>query len=163
MAIIGTIRNRMGTILVVFVGLALALFISEGLLSSGRSLFSNPNELAKINGESISVQDFEQRVQQLSDNYKAANKTDAVDARTTEQFREQVWSQLMNELIFGKEYDKVGITVSAQELFDMVQGRNVHPQIRQAFTDPKTGMFNPANVVRFLKNMDNVDAATRAQ
>lgn len=153
----------MGTILVVFVGLALALFISEGLLSSGRSLFSNPNELAKINGESISIQDFEQRVQQLSDNYKAANKTDAVDARATEQFREQVWGQLMNELIFGKEYEKLDITVSPQELFDMVQGRNVHPQIRQAFTDPKTGMFNPANVVRFLKNMDNVDAATRNQ
>ena len=36
----------------------------------------------------------------------------------------------------------------------MVQGKNIDPQIRQIFTDPKTGQFNPAAVIQFLKTKD---------
>ncbi|MEI6817260.1 MAG: peptidylprolyl isomerase, partial [Bacteroidota bacterium] len=35
-----------------------------------------------------------------------------------------------------------------------ITGKNPHPQIRQAFTDPKTGSFDPQTVVNFLKNLD---------
>ena len=46
----------------------------------------------------------------------------------------------------------------------MVQGNNIHPQIKQAFTDPKTGQFDKKNVLQFLKNMDNDPSGrTRAQ
>jgi peptidyl-prolyl cis-trans isomerase D len=54
-----------------------------------------------------------------------------------------------------EQYKKLGLTCSPDELFDMVQGKNIDPQIRQAFTDPKTGQFSPSSVIQFLKNKNN--------
>ncbi|MFN5794611.1 MAG: peptidylprolyl isomerase, partial [Bacteroidota bacterium] len=36
----------------------------------------------------------------------------------------------------------------------MVQGKNPHPSVKQAFTNPQTGVFDPNQVIQFLKNMD---------
>jgi peptidyl-prolyl cis-trans isomerase D len=36
----------------------------------------------------------------------------------------------------------------------MVQGKNIHPSIKQAFTDPKTGQFDRAKVIEYLRNLD---------
>lgn len=163
MAIIGTIRNRMGVVLVIFVGLALALFILEGLFSSSSSLFKSGNDVAKIGNHSITIQEFEQRVQQMADQYKAQAQMETLDNAMMEQIREQAWNQMLNEEIFGKEYESLGMSVSSAELFDMVQGKHIDPQIRRVFTDPKTGQFSPANVVQFLKNLDNVEEGTRNQ
>jgi peptidyl-prolyl cis-trans isomerase D len=90
----------------------------------------------------------------MVENYKINNQTDVVDAATQDQLREQAWTQLLNEQIYGREYEDLGLKVTSAELFDMIQGREVHPQIRQAFTNPETGQFNPSQVIQFLKNMD---------
>ncbi len=163
MAIIGKIRNRAG-LLIGFVGISLLAFILGDLLTSNRTLFGNNNEVAEIDGQSITFQEFEERVQTMISNYKANNKVDAVDQNTTEQLREQAWTELLNEIIYGKQEDKLGVKVSTEEIYDMVQGPDPHPQIKQAFTDPNTGQFNPASVLQFLKNMDQDETgATRAQ
>ena len=53
----------------------------------------------------------------------------------------------------------------SEELADMTYGDNPHPQVRQAFTNPKTGQFNKNDVINFLKNMENDDDSekTKAQ
>jgi peptidyl-prolyl cis-trans isomerase D len=163
MAVIGTIRNRMGVVLVIFVGLALVLFILEGLLSSTGSIFSSSSrDVAKIGGTGVSVQEYEARVEQIAEMYKQRNNTEAIDNNTMDQIREQAWTQMVNDMVFGKEYEALGIDVSSDELFDMVQGKNIHPQIRQTFVD-KNGQFNPANVIGFLKNLESADEKTRNQ
>lgn len=164
MAIIGKIRNRAG-LLIGFVGVSLLAFILGDLFSSNSStLFGNNNEVAVIDGETITFQEFEERVQTMISNYKANNRTDVVDQATTEQLREQAWTELQNEIIYGNQQKELGIKISAEEVFDMVQGPDPHPQIKQAFTDPNTGSFNPATVIQFLKTMDQDETgATRAQ
>jgi peptidyl-prolyl cis-trans isomerase D len=164
MAVIGTIRNRLGFVLVGFVGFALVVFVLEGLFSSNKSAFGGgANDVAKVAGESVSIQDFEQRIQQSENLYKQQNRVESIDAGTSDQIREQAWNQMLSEMILNKEYDKLGLTVSAEELFDMVQGKNVDPQVRQAFTDPKTGVFDPSRVMGFLKNLESADEAQRTQ
>lgn len=155
MAVIGSIRNRAG-LLIGIVGFSLVAFILGDLLTSNRSFLSNDgSELAIIAGTKVNIQDFEARVNVLEENYKLNQKTETIDQATLEQLREQAWSQLVNEEVMGKQYKKLGLSVSADELFDMVQGKNIHPQIRDAFKDPNTGVFSPANVINFLKNMDS--------
>ncbi len=164
MAVINKIRSRAG-LLIGIIGFSLFAFILGDLLHNNRNLFGgNDTSVAVIAGKKINVQDFEAQVQTMVTNYKLNNNAENVDQNTMDQLREQAYNQLVNDEVMGKQYSKIGLTVSPDELFDMVRGNNPHPQIKQAFTDPKTGVFNPANVMNFLKNMDNDKTGkTRAQ
>lgn len=155
MAMISKIRNRAG-LLIGIVGFSLVAFVLGDFLTSNRSFLSgNDTSVGVIAGKKTNVQDFEARVQKEIENYKLSNNTDNIDQNTTDQLRDQTWNQLISEEVMGTQYKKLGITVGPDEVFDMVKGKNPHPQVVKAFTDPKTGQFNPANVINFLKNMDN--------
>ncbi|MBK9638371.1 MAG: SurA N-terminal domain-containing protein [Bacteroidetes bacterium] len=154
MAVIEKIRGK-ANLLLVFVGFSLVAFILGDFFSSNSGMSSSDANIGEIDGKKINVMDFEEKVQVQLNNYKLQSNSENVDQNTTEQIREQTWNQLINEMVLTPQYEKLGITCSPKELLDMVQGKNPHPQVKQAFTDPKTGVFNPANVSNFLKNMDN--------
>lgn len=154
MAVIEKIRGKAG-LLIGIVGFSLAAFILGDFFSSNNAFRSSDSNVGEINGKSINVVDFEARVQTQVDNYKLQSNNESVDQNTMDQLREQTWNQLVNDMVMKPQYEKLGLTCSPKELLDMVQGKNPHPQIKQAFTDPKTGIFNPAQVTNFLKNMDN--------
>jgi len=163
MAVIGKIRQRAG-LLIGLVGFSLVAFILGDLLTSNRKFLGQDSSIAEISGKKFSAQDFEARVVQLEENYKINTGKQNVDQATLESLREQAWTNLVNEEVLGTQVNKAGIKVSPEELFDLVQGKDPHPQIKEAFKDPKTGEFNPANVIQFLKNMDNdATGKTRAQ
>ncbi len=164
MAVIGKIRSKAG-LLVGIVAFSLIAFILGDLLTSNSSfLRGDTTNVAVIDGNKIDVRDFEAMVNRNIENYKLSQNKESVDQATTDQLRDQAWGQLLNEQIVNKQIAKTGLTVSSDEVFDMVQGKNPHPQIKQAFTDPKTKEYNPANVIQFLKNMDNdATGKTRAQ
>lgn len=154
MAVIGKIRQRAG-LLIGIVGFSLVAFILGDLLTSNSSfLRGTDTTVGIIGGKKFKIQDFEAKVGEMEVNYKLNTNKDQIDQNTMDQLRDQAWGQLLNDELLGKQYEKTGLNVSAEEIFDMVQGKNVHPQIKDAFKDPKTGEFNPANVVQFLKNMD---------
>lgn len=155
MAVIEKIRSK-GGLLIGIVGFSLAAFILGDFFSTQSGLFTGSETNAgEIAGKKINILDFEGKVQTQVDNYKLQSNTENVDQNTMDQLREQTWAQLINDLVMKPQYDKIGLTCSPKELLDMVQGKNPHPQIKQAFTDPSTGTFNPASVANFLKNMDN--------
>ena len=68
--------------------------------------------------------------------------------------RDQAWNQTIYRLAFQKEWDKLGLAVSDDELVDMVQGDNINAGIKQAFTDKATGQFDKAKLIDYLKNLD---------
>ena len=57
----------------------------------------------------------------------------------------------------------LGIAVSADELFDQIQGENPHAYILQYFKDPETQKYDPELVRRYLKQLNEMDAASRTQ
>lgn len=164
MAVIGKIRQRAG-LLIGIVGFSLVAFILGDLLTSNRSFISsNDTSVAVIGGKKIDVMEFEALVQEYEQNYKLNTGTESIDQNTLESLREQAWNELLNKEIMLPQFKKAGVKVSSEELFDMIQGKNPHPQIKDAFKDPNTGEFSPANVINFLKNMDNdATGRTRAQ
>lgn len=155
MATLEKIRNRAGVLVAVVIGFALFAFILGDILGSGTSLFSNTQfEVAEIGGTSIPYQELQRKIDNLSEIYKMNTGEPSLTTEVYESIYEQAWQQLINEYVMQKEYDKLGILVGSDELFDMVQGRNIHPIVRQIFTDPSTGMFNQGALLNFLRNMN---------
>lgn len=160
MAIIGKIRNY-SWLLLVFVGIALLAFILGDFIRKGPK--SSSTEIGNVAGTTIDYRDFEQRVEKQLEQYKEQNQKGTVEQATTYQIRQQVWSQMVREVIMNEQMEELGITVCSDELFDLVQGKEPSQYIVQNFTNPKTGQFNPADVVNFLNNLDKQEPKVRQQ
>ena len=153
MAVIGKIREK-STLMLIIIGGALIAFVLGDLLTSGSSLFGGPQAVGEIGDVEISGVEFNNRVEQKVNEFQIQNNTTA-NEEVRASIREQVWNELMDDHILGSQFKELGVVVTPEELFDMVQGNDPHPQVKQAFTNPQTGAFNSADVIRFLKNMEN--------
>lgn len=155
MSILEKIRNRSGLAIVV-VGGALALFVISDALQSNSRIFggSQSTNVGEINGEAIGVKTFEAKVAQNTELMRQQMGPDAkMDQNTIDMVREQTWSQLVMEGIMTGEYEDLGIKITDEELMDMFTGENIHPQVRQSFTNPQTGIFDKSLVVSNLKQI----------
>jgi len=153
MSIITQIRNKAG-LMVAIIGLAILSFLLMDVFS-GNGIFSGPpsNTVGEIDGDEIGLMYFEGRTTEAVENYKVNSQQDKVDDQTLGMLRENVWNELIREKVLGTSYQQLGLAVSAEELFDMVQGSNINPSVRQAFSNPQTGEFDRAQVVQFLRNL----------
>jgi peptidyl-prolyl cis-trans isomerase D len=98
MATLEKIRNRAGVLVAVVIGLALFAFILGDILGSGPSLFTNTQfEIAEIAGKSISYENFQAKVDQLTEIYKLNTGETSVDAETHEGMQEQAWQLLLGK------------------------------------------------------------------
>lgn len=163
MAIIGRIRNRVG-LLIGIVGVSMVLFILGDIFSSNQGLFSGDSGvMGSVNGEKLDAMEYETRVQTMIKNYTDNNKGQAPDQNTQDMLRDQAWQQFVDEQTVKKEFQKLGIACSADELYELCTGPNANPQVKQAFTNPKTGQFDPNEVVKFLKDLPNREVAVQKQ
>lgn len=153
MATLERIRNRAGILVAAFIGLALLAFILNDLLGSGQKVFGGGNQrVAKIDGESVSIHDYQNQIAEFEDYAKLSSGRSSLDENTSMRLREQVWNQMVQNIVMDKKYQQIGIEVTPDEILDMVAGKNVHPSIRQMFTNPQTGVFEQAQVINFLQN-----------
>lgn len=162
MAILQTLREKAGPLVAGVIGVSLLLFVVSdffGNNTSQRRKADKYYELALIDGESVSYQDFELRVQDLVEIYKMSG-TNEVNEEMMLSLREQVWQQMLSEKLMDKTYNKTGLGVSPDEVEMLVFGDNPHPIVRQLFTDPSTGGFNKSFLVNFLKATET-DEATK--
>lgn len=158
MATLQTIRNRAGLLISIVIGLALLSFILSDLVSNN-NLFSSGNktDVAEVAGESVPVQLYEERVNELIANYQRNTRTETTpDEETTQSIRDQAWESLITDFVLANNLGELGITVNATELQDMVVGNNIDPQVLQIpiFKNEQTGQFDPNLVKQFLANMD---------
>lgn len=153
MATLERIRSKGGVLVAVLIGLALLAFILTDLLSSGSSIFRRSQMMvAEIEGQSISIQEFQSRVSEMEEYAKLNSGQSSLDAEMINRLRDQAWNQMVNEILLNAKYEAVGISVSPAELMDMVTGPQAHPMIQQLFTNPQTGIFDKQQVIRFLKS-----------
>lgn len=137
----------------VMIGFALFAFIMTDLLSSGTSIFQrSQQEVAEVNGESVSINEFQERISEMEEYARLNSQESSLDEEMMNRLREQTWDQMINELVMGEKYEQLGINVSSAELLDMVTGTNVHPTIRQMFSNPQTGQFDKEQVINFLRS-----------
>ncbi|MCZ2471356.1 peptidylprolyl isomerase [Aquirufa ecclesiirivi] len=158
MALITKIREKSG-IAAAAIAISLILFLIGSDIFQGRSsLFgSNNQEVGVIAGESILLPEFQKKVEEATANYTAQTGKGPGEQEST-MIRDQVWNQYILDIAYKKEFDALGLKVSSEELIDMVQGNNIHPSVRQQFTNPQTGQFDKTFVIQFLKNLKTMPA-----
>jgi peptidyl-prolyl cis-trans isomerase D len=158
MAIISTLRDKMGKFLVFVVGFSIAAFVLGDILGPNSSFIGqNRNIVGYINGEEIDLLKFNTVYEELSYNF-SLNNGRSPNQQEISDIRDQAWERLINDISYVEEFKKIGLTVTDKESVDMVQGTNIHPMIIQAFSDPSTGSFNRDNVIGYLQNLSTQPA-----
>ncbi|MEQ9466790.1 MAG: SurA N-terminal domain-containing protein [Ekhidna sp.] len=161
MALIGTLRNKMGKIVVGAIMVTMVAFIGTDLIGNSTLLGGGDNpDIGEIAGESISNTQFQNKVDELSYNF-ALNTGRNPMQKETDQIRNEAWNALILEKAYEKQFEELGIVVTNDELVDMVQGSNISPQIMQFFSNPQTGEFNKENVTAFLGSLQQADPQQR--
>jgi peptidyl-prolyl cis-trans isomerase D len=138
-SVLEKIRRRTG-LLVGIVGLALLIFILESLLSSGQSIFggNDASTIGSINGKKIDRNEFLIRVENQLNMIRQQKQSNDIDDATRTQVVDFVWNQMISDMVIKPEYERVGITVGEDEVYDKVVA-NPTPLISQRLTDQKTG------------------------
>jgi peptidyl-prolyl cis-trans isomerase D len=153
MALINKIREKSG-IAVGLVALGLGLFIVGGDIMGPDSMLlgQSRRDVGVIAGEKISYDDFNRQFEELRYNFMLNFQRNPSENELVS-LRQQAWDFLIVKTAFQKEYDRLGITVTDQEIVDMVQGRNIRPEIEQAFTNPETGELNRSDIANYLRTI----------
>ncbi|OGU34885.1 MAG: hypothetical protein A2068_15155 [Ignavibacteria bacterium GWB2_35_6b] len=93
-----------------------------------------------INGEEISYQDFTQLVERARQN-QAAQTGQEITEEQMDYFRDQVWEALVTQRLVDEKINELGITVSDEEISNLIMGENPPQFLKQNFID-STGNFN---------------------
>lgn len=155
MALLGKIRSK-GVLLMVVVGVALFAFVIGDAFSHGGSFFNKSQEtVAEILGENININDYSASIDQMVEVYKIETGQNDLSEEIIEQLRTSVWESLLNEKILYAEAEKLGLSVSTEELSDYLIGDNTHPIImqRRSFAN-ENGQFDRQALVQFLNSLD---------
>ncbi len=148
------LRERMGTILVVIIGLALFAFIAGEVITYGRSFMGGDrDEIGEVAGEKISYTDFTKNVEQNTQMFMQQSGQTSLTPQITEYVQENSWNQSVSQVILKKEMDKLNIVVGEDEIKNMISGPNPDPQIVQYFGDPKTGQLDRPKLNAFLREL----------
>ena len=162
MAVIGTIRKH-SALAVILVGVAIGAFIVSDLFTGKRGGRNSLPPLGSIAGEEITVADYNRRVDDNIEMQRTNQNKENLTVQETFDIRQSTWTQYLNEIIMGKEYERLGINVTTEELYDLVQGPRPHNLIRQYFQDPNTKQYSPQMVINFLQNLDNMKPEVKKQ
>ena len=141
-SVLEKIRRRTG-LLVGIVGLALVIFILESLLGSGRTLFGGQDltTVGSINGHKVDRNEFVAKYEGQLNNYRQRNNGQEVDENVRGQVLASVWQQYVVDFAIMPQFEKAGIIIGEDELYQHVV---VSPEqsIIQQLTDPNTGRVN---------------------
>ena len=133
MALIGTLRNKMGKIVVGAIMVTMVAFIGTDLIGNSTLLGGGQDQdIAEIAGATITNTRFQNKVDELSYNF-ALNAGRNPLQQELDQIRNQAWNALILDEAYQSQFDELGLVVTNDELVDMVQGANISPQIKQFF------------------------------
>lgn len=151
MAAIGKIRSW-GPILIVVIGLGLFAFIAEDWSKIVDALFGKRNEVGTVLGKTVDINDFNERVNEFTEYVKIARGMENLTDEQTTALRDQVWQTMVQNSIIEKEAGELGLTVTDEELQNMMK-EGTNPMLLQTpFVNRQTGRFDYTMVQKFLND-----------
>jgi peptidyl-prolyl cis-trans isomerase D len=159
MATLEKIRSK-AALLVIVVGVALFAFIIGDFLRSSSTFFNQKKEnIAIVEGQTIKIQDYQQKVEERVNRIKARNTGSSLNEDQTNQIRQAVLNEWINRILLEDESEKIGLAVSKDELTDLIMGENISPMIQQMpdFQNPETGRFDRNQLLQFLQTIETDD------
>jgi peptidyl-prolyl cis-trans isomerase D len=150
MAALGKIRKR-GVTLVIIIGLGLFAFIAEEAFRSCEATKNQQRQqVGEVLGKKINVQEFQTLVDEYQEVLKMTQGRDNLSEDELNQVKDQVWNQFINEQIISAEAEKLGLTVTDEEMQNMLK-EGTNPMLLQTpFVNQQTGRFDVSMLTKFL-------------
>ena len=150
MAALGKIRKR-GVTLVIIVGLGLFAFIAEEAFRSCQATQNQQRQqVGEVLGKKINVQEFQALVDEYQEVIKMTQGRDNLTEEEMNQVKDQVWNQFINDQIISNEAQKLGLTVTDEEMQNILK-EGTNPMLRQSpFVNQQTGRFDVTMLTKFL-------------
>ena len=150
MAAIGKIRSW-GPVLATVIGLALFAFIAEEMFRSCEATSNERRQqVGEVLGKKISVQEFQSLVDEYQDVIKISQGRDNLSEEELNQVKDQVWQQFVNNTILEKEAKKLGLTVTDEELQNILKAGTNPMLLQTPFVNQQTGRFDVTQLTKFL-------------
>ncbi|MBR6093322.1 MAG: SurA N-terminal domain-containing protein [Bacteroidales bacterium] len=149
MAAIGKIRQHYG-ILVIIIGLALLAFVLGDLFKSTNK--RRQTDVAVVNGEKITYQDFTNRAEQNIQYQKRMYGNLSNDQAFS--VRQQTLDQMIREIIMEDQYKALGLGVSKDELTDNFIGEKPNQYVLNSFKD-QDGNFDRDALISYINDVEN--------
>lgn len=162
MATLQKLRN-MGPTLVIFVGVALAAFV----FGDAWRIFQShqvSQAVGSVNGKELLATDYQKMYEDYANVIKVLNNTNALSEEGLNQVKEEIWQTYVRNQALKAEAEKIGLTVTAAELQDIVDaGQDPYLQQAAYFFRNEQGAFDKNRLAAFLydyeQNKDNLDYA----
>ncbi len=155
---------RMRSLAPVFILSVGAIFVLFMVISDSNvleALGGRTNDVGSINGVEISYQEFVNAVDQQIQNMKTQTGKDVEEGQMP-QIREQVWDALVSQKLIAQEIEDFGISVSDDEIRDVILGDNPPEFLKQSFID-SLGNFNRQLYESALYDPRNKEALVNAE
>jgi len=119
------------------------------------------NNIGSVNGEDITYTEFQAALDQQVENIKKQTGSDPEESQL-DQLRDQVWESIVTQKLVSQLIKKYGITVSEQEIKDIILGDNPPDFLKQNFVD-SLGNFNKQLYQDAIFDPKNKDAMVQAE
>ncbi|MCE7862856.1 MAG: hypothetical protein DYG99_04855 [Bacteroidetes bacterium CHB5] len=155
MALIGTLRNKMTKWVVGFVAVAIGAFVLNDLFGNGpTAVFGNENTVGEIAGSSISLKEYQDAIQMRENNY-IMNFGRQPGDREKPLLQQQAWEYLIAQKAIKPEFERLGVRVTSDEIWDMIQGKNVDEGVKNSFLD-SAGNFDRAQLMQYIQQAEEI-------
>ena len=152
MAVLETIRVKLGIFITVLIAVALLSFIIDpSTLQSVSSSMSSKYDVGEIDGKAISYTDFQADVDRFTTINEIMTGSSVSNEETQISIRNAAWQSLIDKHLFIRNAKAAGINVGEDEIVDILSGVIDSPVFTQnpAFCD-ENGVFSPALLNDFV-------------
>lgn len=163
MTALGKIRSK-GILLIIIIGLGLFAFIAEEAFRSCNGIKGqNSQQIGEVLGEKIYVQDFQKFLEEYQDAMKLTMRTDNLSEDQLNQLKDQVWQQLVSERVMKEDCKKLGLTVTEDELQNVLNDGTNQLLTQTPFVNQQTGRFDVSILKQFIDAYRKAEASNNSQ
>ena len=163
MAALGKIRSK-GGILVGAIGLALFAFLAGDAARSCDGIKGEARQqIGEILGKKISVQDYQKLIDEYQSAIKFTMQRDNLTDQELNQVKDQVWQQLVSNRVIEADAEKVGLTVTEQEIQNVLNEGTNPMLVQTPFVNQQTGRFDVNALKQFFDSYNKAKAAKSPQ
>ena len=163
MTALGKIRSK-GILLIIIIGLGLFAFIAEEAFRSCNGIKGqNSQQIGEVLGEKIYVQDFQKLLEEYQDAMKLTMHTDNLSEDQLNQLKDQVWQQLVSERVMKEDCKKLGLTVTEDELQNVLNDGTNQLLTQTPFVNQQTGRFDVSILKQFIDAYRKAEASNNSQ
>lgn len=163
MTTLGKIRSK-DILLIIIIGLGLFAFIAEEAFRSCNGIKGqNSQQIGEVLGEKIYVQDFQKLLEEYQDAMKLTMRTDNLSEDQLNQLKDQVWQQLVSERVMKEDCKKLGLTVTEDELQNVLNDGTNQLLTQTPFVNQQTGRFDVSILKQFIDAYRKAEASNNSQ